>query len=196
MLVYVSRASPTPVHRRSFAATKALNNWLNTYLRYPLNVVAFCYFHIFKAARSQAKKICVANIENERERNAAVKRTKERKTPLRIAIIIGLFIIFWSPTMLLSSVQMFTKKGRMPENRVNSMVVLERALRVCKLGRKPQGRKPRFYALRRGDFRSAFWKLLGRNHRDLSTNRSKFSQARTTGRMNMDVNSPPASGQN
>lgn len=156
----------------------------------PLNVIAFCYFHIFKAARSQAKKICVTSIENERERNAAVKRAKERKTALTIAIILGLFIIFWSPTMLLSSVQMFTKDDCL------KIELIRWWFWSAFLASANSAVNPWVYAIRSGDFRSAFWKLLGRNHRDLIINRSKFSRATTTGRANMDANSPPASGQN
>lgn len=72
----------------------------------PLNVIAFCYFHIFRAARSQARKIRVTSVKNDTGRKAVANGLKERKAAITIAIIIGLFILFWSPSMILSSVQM------------------------------------------------------------------------------------------
>ena len=157
----------------------------------PLNVIAYCYFHIFKVARSQAKKIRVASIDNERQRNAAVKRANERKTALTIAIIIGLFIIFWSPTMLLSSVQMFTKDDCL------KIELIRWWFWSTLFAFANSAVNPWVYAIRGGDFRSAFWKLLGRNHGDLSSKRSGFSRATTIGRTTMDANqSQPASGHN
>ena len=152
----------------------------------PLNVIAFCYFHIFKVARSQATKIRVANINNETERKTAVNRRKEKKAALTIAIIIGLFIIFWSPTMILSSVQMFIA------NDCVKMKLIRWWFWTTLLAFANSFINPWVYAVRAEEFRSAFWRLLGRNHKDLNFNRSEFSRA-TTRKTNMAVNEPAVS---
>lgn len=151
----------------------------------PLNVIAFCYFHIFKVARSQAKKIRVACAQNEEERKAAMNRRKERKAALTIAIIIGLFIIFWSPTMILSSVQMFIADDCL------KIKLIRWWFWSTLLAFANSAINPWVYAMRGGEFRSAFWKLLGRNHSDVHFNRSDFSRA-TTRRKSMDVNASDA----
>ena len=154
----------------------------------PLSIIAFCYFHIFKAARSQAKKIGVASTQNEAERKASVSRRKERKAALTIAIIIGLFIIFWSPTMILSSVQMFIGDDCL------RIKLIRWWFWTTLLAFANSAINPWVYAMRAGEFRSALWKLLGTSHK-IRKQQSEFSRATAAGKTNMDATSPPLTGQ-
>lgn len=142
----------------------------------PLSVIAFCYFHIFRVARSQARKIRVTSVENETERKAITNRKKERKAAITIAIIIVLFIIFWSPTMILSSVQ---------------MLIADDCLKIesirwwfwsTLLAFANSAINPWVYAIRGGEFRGVFWKLCGKNKRHGNTTLSRASEAGITNR--------------
>ena len=63
----------------------------------PIVVICFCYVRIFKAAKAQRTKI------NSFTKNLrAADSLKQHKAAYTIAIIIGLYMIFWTPTFTLS----------------------------------------------------------------------------------------------
>lgn len=152
----------------------------------PLSIIAFCYFHIFRAARSQARKIRVTSVQNETERKEAANHLKERKAALTIAIIIGLFILFWSPGMILSTVQMLIADDCLKIELIRwwSWSAL--------LAFTNSAVNPWVYAIRAGEFRGAFWKLFRGNHSGFNTEFSRTTAAEKTKR---NTNMPPASAE-
>ena len=69
----------------------------------PLIIICYCYFHIFGAARRQQRQVAALSSVN-----AAYKRTilKNKKAAWTIGIIIGLFVLMWSPSLVLSLVSL------------------------------------------------------------------------------------------
>lgn len=63
----------------------------------PIVVICFCYTRIFKAAQAQRRKI-----NSFRTSLQVADSLKQRKTAYTIAIIVGLYVIFWSPTFTVS----------------------------------------------------------------------------------------------
>lgn len=64
----------------------------------PLLFIAFCYIHIYREAKIQMKKIA-RNEFNKKQVNA-VRRNK--KAACTVAIVIGLFVLLWIPTLAAS----------------------------------------------------------------------------------------------
>lgn len=69
----------------------------------PLVFIGYCYCHIYKAARNQRMKI--ARNELSRKQKKAAMRNK--KAALTVAIVIGLFVLLWIPTLIASIVELF-----------------------------------------------------------------------------------------
>ena len=67
----------------------------------PLIIICYCYFHIFRAARRQQRQIAVLSSVNAAYSNNILKNKKAAWT---IGIIIGLFVLMWTPSLLLSFV--------------------------------------------------------------------------------------------
>ena len=69
----------------------------------PLIIICYCYFHIFEAARRQQRQVAALSSVN-----AAYRRTilKNKKAAWTIGIIIGLFVLMWSPSLVLSLVSL------------------------------------------------------------------------------------------
>lgn len=68
----------------------------------PLCVICYCYFHIFRAARLQQRQIAMLSSVNAEYANTVLKNKKAAWT---IGIIIGLFILMWSPSLVLAFVE-------------------------------------------------------------------------------------------
>ena len=63
----------------------------------PIIVISFCYKRIFKAAKAQTTKIGYFT-----RRLGVANSLKQRKAAYTIAIIIGLYMVFWTPTFIVS----------------------------------------------------------------------------------------------
>ena len=72
----------------------------------PLLVICYCYFHIFRAARRQQRQIANLSLANATYDNTVLKNNKAAWT---IAIIIGLFVVMWTPSLILSVVDLAMK---------------------------------------------------------------------------------------
>ena len=72
----------------------------------PLMVIAFCYHRIYKEAKSQSQKIA----KNTFTREEAVLSAKNRKAAGTAAIIIGLFVAFWLPSLVASIVELIVEQ--------------------------------------------------------------------------------------
>ena len=65
----------------------------------PLLIITYCYVYIFKAALSQGRGIGNSSAD---ERKQAKDRARHCKTALTIAIIIGLFVLLFTPNFVFS----------------------------------------------------------------------------------------------
>ena len=65
----------------------------------PLLIISYCYVYIFKAALSQGRGIGNSSAD---ERKQAKDRARHRKTALTIAVIIGLFVLLFTPNFVFS----------------------------------------------------------------------------------------------
>ena len=71
----------------------------------PITLISICYYFIFKAARQQIRRISLEETFNPDE---AIIQLKNRKAACTIGIIVGVFTICWSPSLVISLVQFFT----------------------------------------------------------------------------------------
>lgn len=71
----------------------------------PLTLISICYYFIFKAARLQIRKI---SAEETISANEAIVQLKHRKAALTIGIVVGVFTICWTPSLVISLIQFFT----------------------------------------------------------------------------------------
>lgn len=73
----------------------------------PLCVICYCYFHIFRAARLQQRQIAVLSSVNSTYASTVLKNKKAAWT---IGIIIGLFVLMWTPNLILAFVEIVTAR--------------------------------------------------------------------------------------
>ena len=67
----------------------------------PLLVISYCYVYIFKATRAQGQGIR-NSARSADDQKQARERAKNGKTALTIAIIIGLFVLLYTPSFVFS----------------------------------------------------------------------------------------------
>ena len=82
--------------------------WLVSYIVLfiiPLSGISFCYFYIYKAAKTQARRIAC---EHTMDRREATRIRKNRKATWTAAIVIGACFVLWFPSCILSFVQTLT----------------------------------------------------------------------------------------
>ena len=65
----------------------------------PLCVICYCYYHIFRVARLQQRQIAMLSSVNAAYANTVLKN---RKAAWTIGIIISLFILMWTPSLVLA----------------------------------------------------------------------------------------------
>ena len=74
---------------------------------FPSLVVTFCYCHIFRVARMQAKRIASNHmVDKEQARQFA----KNKKAAWTMAMIVGLCYLLWTPACIVASVQTFSSE--------------------------------------------------------------------------------------
>lgn len=71
----------------------------------PILIISLCYFHIFKAVRIQIRRIAVNSTLNQDE---TLVQLKNRKAALTIGIVVGVFLICWTPSLVVSVLQFFS----------------------------------------------------------------------------------------
>ena len=130
----------------------------------PLCVICYCYFHIFRAARLQQRQIAVLSSVNAAYANTALKNKKAAWT---IGIIIGLFILMWTPSLVLAFVEIVTvRKGSCRRLEIvlswYFAVFLSFFSSCC---------NPWVYAARSREFRAAFKRVLKFKRIDLNASR-------------------------
>ena len=90
----------------SIRASKTLDrcNDNNSYLPLPGHLV--CYFYMLKAARVRIKKITKNEICSVKG-DQAVAQPKNRKAVFIFGMVVGVFLVCWTPSLVISFVQFF-----------------------------------------------------------------------------------------
>lgn len=117
----------------------------------PFFVITFCYFHIFKALSFQIKNISKTSTVTKRE--DSTDNLKIRKGALTIAIIILVFIIFYSPNLVFAITEITTKDP------CKKMEVYKHWIWGISIGNCSSSVNPFVYAARNEEFRHGFMKL-------------------------------------
>ncbi|XP_078371283.1 beta-2 adrenergic receptor-like [Oculina patagonica] len=68
----------------------------------PITVVTLCYFWIFKVAINQARKITRDDHQNSDKNNTPIRAMQNYKAIKTIGFVLGVFIISWMPSLVLS----------------------------------------------------------------------------------------------
>ena len=119
----------------------------------PLMIIAFCQFRIFQEARVQLKNIRTQNAALDSKDVREV--VKNRKAATTIAIIIGLYISLWCPSLAIAGVQMLTTDLCL-KLQINCIWFWAAVLNFSNSAFNPW-----VYSIRCDDFKTAFKKLLG-----------------------------------
>lgn len=116
----------------------------------PFMIIAFCYFHIFKAATSQSKRIVAASSIAALE---AVEVAKRSKAAYTVGIIIGLFILLATPGLVVATMQTLSAdRCRQHDLRIIWFYVAPVTLATSVFN-------PWVYGIRSREFRNAFKRI-------------------------------------
>ena len=75
----------------------------------PLTVVTLCYVWIFTVAEKQAGRIKRENVQNSNEMNSPVRAIQNHKAIKTIGFVLGVFIVSWMPSLVVSVVHYVTE---------------------------------------------------------------------------------------
>ena len=84
----------------------------------PLSVVSLCYFWIFQIARKQSRRIKRENIQNPQENSATVEAIQNHKAIKTIGFVLGVFIVSWMPSLVVSVVDFVTVGDKCVDHRL------------------------------------------------------------------------------
>ena len=118
----------------------------------PFCVIAFCYYKIFRVAKTQSRRIVAANTLSSQQWRQS---KRDRKAAYTVAIIIGIFLAFFFPNLVLSSLQNSTT-DECYKQRLDYYYFW---FTILNFG--GSALNPWIYGLRNRDFRNAFRKMLG-----------------------------------
>ena len=121
----------------------------------PLTVVTLCYFWIFKAAKKQASRIKGENLQNSNEMNCPVRAVRNHKAMKTIGLVLGVFIVSWMPSLVLSVVHYVTASDKCFANK---LVLVWPWLYAVAL--TSSAINPWIYFFRNGEFREALHRRL------------------------------------
>ena len=119
----------------------------------PFCVIAFCYFKIFRVAKTQSRRIVTTNTAFACQQWRQCKR--DRKAAYTVGIIIGIFLAFFFPNLVLSSLQNSTQD----ECYKQKLDYYYFWFTILNFG--GSAINPWIYGLRNQEFRYAFRKMLG-----------------------------------
>ena len=88
----------------------------------PITVVALCYFSIFKATRKQATRMKRENLQNSNEMNAPVRAIQNYKAIKTIGFVLGVFIVSWTPSLVVSVVDYVTASDKCVDHKLAYVV--------------------------------------------------------------------------
>lgn len=114
----------------------------------PLFIIIYCYYHIFKAARTQVAHMNEVNFE------ASAQAMKKHKTAKVIAVIITLFVASFAPNLV------FAALGLTSSSHCQKLTVYRHWSWAIFLAYTSSCVNPWIYALKTREFRTAFQNLL------------------------------------
>ena len=117
----------------------------------PITVVTLCYFSIFKAARKQAGTIKTQNHQNSNRKNAPVRALQNYKAIKTIGFVLGVFIVSWMPSLVVSVVDYVTASDKCVDNRLAYLVWPW----IDAIAFTSSAINPWIYCFRNGEFRRA-----------------------------------------
>ena len=117
----------------------------------PLTVVTLCYFWILKVAKKQASRIKGENLQNSNETNCPVRAVQNNKAIKTIGFVLGVFIVSWMPSLVLSVVYYVTASDKCFANK---LVYIVRPWLVA-VALTSSAINPWIYFFRNGEFREA-----------------------------------------
>lgn len=132
----------------------------------PFCVITFCYFNIFRAAKAQSRRIVTSNTLADQQWRQS---KRDRKAAYTVAIIIGIFLAFFCPNLVLSSLQNSTQD----ECYRQQLDYYYFWFTILNFG--GSALNPWIYGLRNQDFRHAFRKMLGFGESPAASNENSWS---------------------
>ena len=87
----------------------------------PLTVVTLCYFWIFKAAKKQSRKIQRESRRNF-HKNSTFQNTQNYKAMKTIGFVLGVFIVSWMPSLVISVVDYVTASDKCVDHKLAYVV--------------------------------------------------------------------------
>ena len=117
----------------------------------PLTVVTLCYVWIFTVAKKQASRIKRENVQNSNEMNSPVRAIQNHKAIKTIGLVLGVFIVSWMPSLVVSVVHYVTKSD---ECFSSKLVYIVRPW-LSTVGLTSSAINPWIYFFRNGEFREA-----------------------------------------
>ena len=118
---------------------------------FPLSVVSLCYFWIFKIARKQSRRIKRENLQNPQENSATVDAIQNHKAIKTIGFVLGVFIVSWMPSLVVSVVDFVTAGDKCVDHRLVYIVWPW----IEAIAFTSSAINPWIYCFRNGEFREA-----------------------------------------
>ena len=117
----------------------------------PITVVTLCYFAIFKAARKQANRTKREHLQKTNEKNAPVRAMQNYKAIKNIGFVLGVFIVSWMPSLVVSIVEYVTASDKCVDHKLTYVVWPW----IEAVGLTSSAINPWIYVFRNGEFREA-----------------------------------------
>ena len=118
----------------------------------PLSVVTLCYFWIFKIAMKQCRRINWQNLRrNSQENSCTVEAMQNHKAIKTIGFVLGVFIVSWMPSLVVSVADYVTAGDKCVDHRLVYVVWPW----IEAIAFTSSSINPWIYCLRNGEFREA-----------------------------------------
>ena len=117
----------------------------------PLTVVTLCYVWIFTVAKKQASRIKRENVQNSNEMNSPARAIQNHKAIKTIGFVLGVFIVSWMPSLVLSVVHYVTRSDKCHSKKLVYIVWPW----LVAVGLTSSAINPWIYFFRNGEFREA-----------------------------------------
>ena len=115
----------------------------------PLVVVTLCYFWIFKVAKQQSRRITRGNHQN--DENTPVRAVQNYKAVKTIGFVLGVFIVSWMPSLVVSVVDYVTANDQCMDHKLAYVVWPW----IEAIAFTSSAINPWIYCFRNGEFREA-----------------------------------------
>ena len=118
----------------------------------PLTLVTLCYVWIFTVAKKQASRIKRENVQNSNEMNSPARTIQNHKAIKTIGFVLGVFIVSWMPSLVLSVVHYVTRSDKCHSKKLVYIVWPW----IEAVGLTSSAINPWIYFFRSREFREAF----------------------------------------